>query len=89
MAIPQREKASPWPFAAMIGLAGCFFLYAASGLFAPWYVVPLLLVLWLVLFVVATRWWTPFPKRTVWLPVLALAVWLGVVLLAAALDWNP
>ena len=27
MAIPQGHKASPWPFLAMIGMAGCFFLY--------------------------------------------------------------
>ena len=31
MAIPQRHRASPWPFVAMIGMAGCFFLYAVSG----------------------------------------------------------
>ena len=64
VAIPQGHKASPWPFIAMMGMAGCFFLYAASGLLAPWYGVVLLLLIWVVLFVVATRWWTPHPKRT-------------------------
>jgi len=64
MAIPQRDKASPWPFVAMVGMAGCFFLYAASGLLAPWYGVALLLAIWVALFVVATRWWTPHPRRT-------------------------
>ena len=43
MAIPQGHQASPWPFVAMMGMAGCFFLYAASGLLAPWYGVVLLL----------------------------------------------
>ena len=46
MAIPQGHKASPWPFIAMMGMAGCFFLYAASGLLAPWYGVVLLLLIW-------------------------------------------
>ena len=79
MAIPQCHRASPWPFIAMMGMAGCFFLYAASGLLAPWYGVVLLLVIWVVLFVVATRWWTPHPRRTLLLPLIAVAVWFGVL----------
>jgi hypothetical protein len=89
VAIPQREKASPWPFLAMIGMAGCFFIYAASGLLAPWYGVVFLMLVWVVLFVVATRWWTPYPKRTLLLPVLALVVWFAVLFLGEALfDWT-
>ena len=53
MAIPQGRRASPWPFVAMMGMAGTFFLYAVSGLLAPWYGVVLLLLVWVVLFVVA------------------------------------
>ncbi len=89
MAIPQREKASPWPFLAMIGMAGCFFLYAVSGLLAPWYGVVLLMVVWVVLFVTATRWWTPHPRRTLLLPLIAVAVWFGVLTAGEALfDWT-
>jgi hypothetical protein len=73
----------------MMGMAGCFFLYAASGLLAPWYGVVLLLVIWVVLFVVATRWWTPHPKRTLLLPLIALAVWFGVLTAGEVLfDWT-
>jgi hypothetical protein len=84
VAIPQREKASPWPFVAMIGMAGCFFIYAASGLLAPWYGVVFLMLVWVVLFVVATRWWTPYPKRTLLLPLVAVVVWFAVLLLGEA-----
>jgi len=89
MAIPQGHKASPWPFLAMIGMAGCFFLYAVSGLLAPWYGVALLLAIWVVLFVVACRWWTPHPKRTLLLPLIAVALWFGVLTLGEVLfDWT-
>jgi hypothetical protein len=89
VAIPQGRTASPWPFVAMIGMAGCFFLYAASGLLAPWYGVVLLLLVWVVLFVVATRWWTPHPKRTLLLPPVALVIWFAVLILGEAVfDWT-
>jgi uncharacterized membrane protein YjjP (DUF1212 family) len=89
VAIPQRDRASPWPFVAMVGMAGCFFLYAASGLLAPWYAVVALMLVWLLLFVVATRWWTPHPKRTLLLPVVAVVLWFGVLTLGGALlGWT-
>jgi hypothetical protein len=89
VAIPQRDKASPWPFLAMIGLAGCLFLYAVSGLLAPWYGVALLLAIWVVLFVVATRWWTPHPRRTLLLPLVGIVVWFAVLTLGEALfGWT-
>jgi hypothetical protein len=47
------------------------------------------MLVWVVLFVVATRWWTPYPKRTLLLPVLALVVWFAVLFLGEALfDWT-
>ncbi|WP_248581212.1 hypothetical protein [Nocardioides sp. InS609-2] len=86
----HNPHATPaWPFIGMIGMAAAFFLYAASGLVAPWWAVTLLMVLWCVLFVVATRWWTPHPQRVVALPIVAVAVWF-VVLNAGArwLGWT-
>ena len=89
MAIPQGHKASPWPFVAMIGMAGCFFLYAVSGLLAPWYGVAFLMLLWVLLFVQATRWWTPHPRRTLLIPLVALALWFAVLTLGEALfGWT-
>jgi len=70
-------------------MAAAFFLYAASGLVAPWWAVVLLLLLWLSLFVVACRWWTPHPKRLPFLAVAAVVLWFAVVTAGAAwLDWT-
>jgi hypothetical protein len=89
VAIPQGRRASPWPFVAMMGMAATFFLYAVSGLLAPWYGVVLLLLVWVGLFVVACRWWTPHPKLMLLLPVVAVAVWFAVLTLGEALfDWT-
>lgn len=79
MSGPQ-PKASPWPFVGMAAMACVFFLYAASVLFAPWWVVALLMVAWLALFVVACAWWTPHPRWVPWVPAVATLVWVGVVL---------
>ena len=93
MATPPRPHGSPatsvWPFVGMIGMAGTFFLYAVSGLVAPWWGVVLLLLVWLALFVLATRWWTPHPRRVAVLPVVALVVWFAVLNAGAAwLGWT-
>ena len=80
---------SPWPFVGMAGMACAFFLYAASGLVAPWWAVVLLLVLWLVLFVVACHWWTPHPRRVPLVAVAAVLVWFALVTAGGAwLGWT-
>ena len=81
----RRERASPWPFAGMIGMACVLFLIGASVLAAPWYVVLGLLVLWVVVLLVAVAWWTPRPGRLPWLPVGLTVVWFGTVVGGAAL----
>ena len=87
---PRGENAvSPWPFVGMAGMACAFFLYAASGLVAPWWAVVLLLVLWLVLFVVACRWWAPHPRRVPLVAVAAVLVWFALVTAGGAwLGWT-
>jgi len=43
----------------------------------------------LALFVLATRWWTPHPRRTLLLPVVAVVVWFAVLTLGELLfDWT-
>ena len=80
---------SPWQFVGMAGMACAFFLYAASGLVAPWWAVVLLLVLWLVLFVVACRWWTPHPRRVPLVAVVAVVLWFALVTAGGAwLGWT-
>ncbi len=80
---------SPWPFVGMAGMACAFFLYAASGLLAPWWAVVALLVLWFVLLVVATRWWTPHPKRVPFVALFAVAFWFAAMNAGGAwLGWT-
>ena len=73
---PVRPKAAPGPFVAMGALACLFFLYGASVLFLPWWGVAVLYLWWLVLFVWATRWFTPRPRRILLLPALGFLAWL-------------
>ena len=89
MAIQDRRRVSPWGFVGVAGMVAVFFLYAASGLVAPYWAVGVLLVVWLVLMVVTCRWFMPYPKRTLVMPVVALAVWIGAVTAGGAfLDWS-
>ena len=86
---PRLQRASPWPFVGMIGMAAAFFLYAASGLVVPVWGLTVLIFVWLVLFVTACRWWTPHPKRLLVLPVVAVAVLFAVVAAGGAwLGWT-
>lgn len=78
--IRRQREVSRAPFAGMIAMAAALFLYAFAGLVAPWWVVPPLLVLWLVLFVVCVRWWTPHPRRLPVVAAIAMLVWLVTVL---------
>ena len=76
-------------FIGMIGMACVLFVVLASGLVAPLWAVVLMTVVWLVAFVVATRWFMHHPWRVAVLPVGVLAVWLAAVAAGAAfLDWN-
>jgi hypothetical protein len=73
----------------MAGMAAAFFLYAASGLVAPWWGVVLLLLVWLVLFVVGCLWWTPHPNRLPLLAVAAVVLWFAAITAGGAwLGWT-
>lgn len=80
---------SPWPFVGMAGMACVLFLYGASVLLAPWWAVVGLLVLWVVLFVRACRWWSARPDWVPLLPVLATVVWFAVMIAGGVLlGWR-
>ncbi len=75
----NRNATSPWPFVGMAGLACTFFLYAASGLVAPWWGVVLLLLVWVGLLLLSIAWWSLHPR---WLPAVAvfsLVFWFAAV----------
>ena len=80
---------SPWPFVGMAFMAAVLFLYGVSGLLAPWYAVAALLVVWLVLFVVACRWWSTRPTWVPLVPAAATLLWFLVMVAGAAwLGWT-
>ncbi|GAB3763655.1 hypothetical protein FB382_001144 [Nocardioides ginsengisegetis] len=85
----NRNATSPWPFVGMAGMACAFFLYAASGLVAPWWAVVLLLAAWLVLLLVCAVWWTAHPRWVPWVPVFAVVLWFGLLTAGGAwLGWT-
>ena len=63
----------------MVGLACVLFLDLGTAGVLPWWAVVLLVVVWVVLFVIACRWWTPRPALLPWLAAIGLVVWLGTV----------
>ena len=87
---PRGENAvSPWPFVGMAGMACVFFLYAASGLLAPWWVVVLLLLVWAFLLFVASAWWSLHPTWVPWIPAFAAVLWFVVLNAGGAwLGWT-
>ena len=76
-----RVEVSPWPFVGMGGLACVLFLDLASVLFAPWWVVAVLVVVWVALFVVACAWWSLRPRWVPGVAVVALLAWVLAVAL--------
>ena len=85
----NANAVSPWPFVGMAGMACVFFLYAASGLLAPWWAVVLLLVVWALALLVALAWWSRHPTRLPWLPVALAVLWFVVLNAGGAwLGWT-
>ena len=76
-------------FIGMIGMASVLFVVLASGLVAPLWAVLLGALVWLVFFVVGTRWFMTHPWRVAALPVVLLVIWVCAVTAGAAfLDWS-
>ena len=72
----QRPDAlSPWPFVGLVLMAMAFFLYAASGLLAPWWAVVVLLVVWFLLLLTCFAWFSSHPERVPWVGVGAIVLW--------------
>lgn len=84
------ERLSPWSFVGLVLMACSFFLYAASGLVAPWWAVAVLLVVWAALLVLCLSWFT---RRPTWVPFVGLfsiALWFIVLVAGGALlGWGP
>ncbi|PWN01009.1 hypothetical protein DJ010_20535 [Nocardioides silvaticus] len=84
-----RRSISFTPFLGMILIVSSFFLYAASGLVAPWWGVVVLVAVWLVLFVVCCTLWSRNPKRMVWIAALSYPLWFCLLVSGAVLfGWS-
>lgn len=85
----RQEKASPWPFVGMTGMACVAFLIGASVLVTPWYVVAGLALLWVGVLSVAIAWWSLHPTWVPWLPAGLTFVWFATVAGGAAVfGWR-
>jgi hypothetical protein len=84
-----KTKLSPWGFIGMGAMVSVLFLVLATAVVAPWWVTTLMVLMWLVLFVVATQWFAPRPTRVPWLAAVAFVVWLTVISLGVRLlGWS-
>ena len=73
-----RGDVSFTPFLGMILIISSLFLYAASGVIAPWWGVVAMIAVWLVLFAICCRSWSE-PKRLVWIGALSYPLWFVLV----------
>jgi hypothetical protein len=84
-----RTKISPWGFVGMGAMACLLFLDLGTAGLAPWWVTVLFVLLWVVLFVLATRWFVPHPGRVPLLPLVGFVVWLPTILVGThQLGWT-
>ncbi len=84
-----RGEVSSTPWLGMILTVSSFFLYAASGLIAPWWAIAVMLASWLVLFILSCAWWSKHPKRLVWIGVLSYPLWFCMLVGGAlAFGWK-
>ena len=73
----------------MGAMACVLFLDLGTAGVAPWWVTTAFVLLWLVLFVVATRWFLPLPRRVPWLALAGFLVWLTTILIGTRqLGWG-
>jgi hypothetical protein len=72
----------------MGALACLLFLYAASATFAPVWAVLVMVAVWAALFVLACRWFTPRPRRVLWVAVAGAVLWFAFAIGGGlAFDW--
>jgi hypothetical protein len=77
----------PWVGAA--GMLVALWFYGFVGLVAPWWAVPLMILLWVVLSVIAWQNAATRPGVTLVMPVVALALWFAIVFAGGAwFDWT-
>jgi hypothetical protein len=71
----SSRAVSPVPFVGMVLIVSSFFLYAASGVVAPWWGITIMLVVWLAQFALCCAWWTRHPRRLVVIGITSYPLW--------------
>ena len=83
------ERISPRAFLGLVLMACSFFLYAASGLVAPWWAVGVLLLVWAAQLVLCLSWFVRRPSWVPWVGAVSIVVWFCSLLAGAALlGWH-
>jgi hypothetical protein len=83
-AVPRLQLSRSGPWIGVGGLACLLWLVIASALFAPWWGVGLLLLVWLAAVALAIGWARPHPAWVAGVPLLGLAAWVGLVAVGVA-----
>lgn len=87
--VAAGQPVSPVPWIGMVLIVSSFFLYAASGVVAPWWATALLIGVWLVLFALCCAWWSSHPGRLVVIGAASYPLWFCLVLGGALLlGWE-
>ena len=85
----QRLLQRAGAIAGVLGLVAVLPFYVSSGLAAPLWAIVVLMALWLLLFILAIRWFTRRPWVVLAMPFVAAAVWwLALTLGEQALGWQ-
>jgi hypothetical protein len=76
-----QDRAQAGPFIGIGGLVVALFLYGYSAIAFPSWLHSLVMpVIWLVLFVLASRWFSRRPRAVPVLAVIAFVAWFGLLL---------
>jgi len=81
------EKVSPWGFVGMGALACLLFLDLASLLVSPWWAVLVLVLVWLVIFARACRWFEPAPRKVAGAAAGGFVLWVLVQIVGGLWLW--
>jgi hypothetical protein len=79
MGTVRLNLARPGPWIGAEGMLRLLWLYLASVLFAPWWGVAMMLVMWLLVGLLVLGWAHIHPARAAVTPLIGLVRWLAIV----------
>lgn len=84
------RKMRPWvPWVGVTGMFVPLWFCGFIALVAPWWVVPIAFVVWVVMFVLCLMWFNRRPWWVFAMPFIAMVLWFGTVAAGGAwLGWT-